>query len=122
MAKPQPSAPADCVAQYERLLATIPAIERKGAALPYTSHNGNMFSIMTASGTLGLRLAPADREAFLAEHSAELLRNYGIVQKEYVAVPTELLADTAAMTPWLAKSWSYVQSLRAKPTTRPKKA
>ena len=35
--------PANKVALYEKLLATIPEIERKGADNPYTSVNGNMF-------------------------------------------------------------------------------
>ena len=38
MAKAKPHAPDDKVAFYEKLVATNPRIERKGAANPYTSH------------------------------------------------------------------------------------
>jgi hypothetical protein len=84
--------------------------------------NGNMFSLLGADGMMGLRLGAADRTAFLAEHGARLYEAYGAVMKEYVTVPPLLLADTAAMTPWLAKSWEYAQGLKPKATTRAKKS
>jgi hypothetical protein len=115
---PAASAPADKVALYERLVATLPEVERKGAALPYTAVNGAMFSILGADGVMGLRLAAADRAAFLAEHGARLYEAYGAVMKEYVAVPGALLADTERMRPYLAASWAYAKALKAKPTTR----
>ncbi len=50
---------------YDALVATHPDVERKGAATPYTSMNGHMFSFLTPDGTLALRLSAADREAFV---------------------------------------------------------
>jgi hypothetical protein len=49
---------------YERLIATIPAIERKGAANPYTSLNGNMFTLLHQSRTLAIRLPEDKRGVF----------------------------------------------------------
>jgi len=43
---------------------------------------------------------------------------YGIVQKEYVTVPDDLLTDTAALAPHLAASFAYVSALKPKPTRR----
>jgi hypothetical protein len=37
-------------ALYDKLIATIPEIERKGDANPYTSLNGNMFTLLHQSG------------------------------------------------------------------------
>jgi hypothetical protein len=119
--KPEPKAPADKVALYDRLLATH-GIERKGAAMPYTSVNGNMFSQLAPSGTLALRLPEAAREAFLKAYGAKLHEAYGIVQKEYVAVPDDLLADTSRLAPHFAESAAYANSLKPKPTTKPKKS
>jgi len=31
---------------YERVVATVPGVERKGATIPYTSLNGHMFSYL----------------------------------------------------------------------------
>lgn len=36
--------------RYERLVATIPGVERKGRTLPYTSLNGHMFSFLGEGG------------------------------------------------------------------------
>jgi hypothetical protein len=62
---PQPP-PAPAVQFYDVLIATHADIERKGKSSPYTSVNGNMFTILSADGTLGMRLAAADRNAFIA--------------------------------------------------------
>jgi hypothetical protein len=55
----------DKISLYEILVATIPGIERKGAAMPYTSLNGNMFSFLDKYGSFGLRLPEKEREDFL---------------------------------------------------------
>ena len=114
---PQPP-PGRAVRLYEALVATCPSIERKGKSSPYTSVNGNMFTVLAADGTLGLRLADADRDAFLATYGTGLYQAHGTVMKEYVAVPAELLARTSELAPYLAKSYNYAKSLKPKPTTR----
>jgi hypothetical protein len=48
------------VALYEALIATHPEFERKGKSSPYTSINGNMFTILSADGALGMRLGDTD--------------------------------------------------------------
>jgi hypothetical protein len=93
---------------YEKLVATNPKVERKGATVPYTSLNGHMFSYLSKEGKLALRLPPAERDAFLKKYKAKLCTAYGVVQPEYVEVPDALLAKTAelksssmsAMTTW----------------------
>ena len=54
MATPKKN-PAPEVAFYDQLIATNPKIERKGAANPYTSLNGNMFTLLHQS-RLAIRL------------------------------------------------------------------
>ena len=51
--------PPEKLALYEKLIATNPRIERKGATNPYTSLNGHMFTHMDPSGSLGIR--PSER-------------------------------------------------------------
>ena len=106
------------LAAYDRLIETVPGVVRKGASIPYTSVNGNMFSYLFDEGSLALRLSPADREAFLTRFGTRLHEAYGIVQKEYVDVPGALLDDTAQLASWFASSHAYVSGLRPKPTTR----
>jgi hypothetical protein len=121
MAKKPPAADSQFVAHYERLVATAPGIERKGATFPYTSLNGNMFSLLTREGTLALRLPEAEREAFLSKYRTTPVEQYGVVMKEYVAVPASLLANTDELAPYFRLSVAYARTLRPKPTTRPKK-
>jgi len=103
---------------YEKLVATIPAVERKGAAVPYTSRNGHMFSYLSKDGKLELRLPPAEREAFLKKYKAKLCEAYGKVQPEYVEVPDTLLGSTKELKKFFEISYAYVGSLKPKPTAK----
>jgi hypothetical protein len=110
--------PAARLEQYDRLIATQPGVDRKGATIPYTSVNGHMFSYLSASGALALRLPPAERADFLDRYNTTLHEAYGIVQKEYVAVPDGLLADVGQLGPYFVASYVYVAALKPKPTRR----
>jgi len=118
MAKASSSIAADRIAAYDRLIALVPGLDRKGATVPYTSTNGNMSSYLDATGSLALRLGPDDRERFLRQYDARLQEAYGTVQKEYVRVPVALLDDTAELGPWFRASDAWVSSLKPKPTKR----
>src|ERR1700675_1559030 len=85
--------PADKQALYDKLLATNPKNERKGAANPYTSLNGHMFTYLNPSGTLALRLPEKEREEFLKKYKTTWFEAYGAVTKEYVTVPDSLLKN-----------------------------
>lgn len=103
---------------YDKVVATHPEAERKGASVPYTSVNGNMSSFLHASGLMALRLPKGDREAFLERYGTHLFEAYGIVQKEYVRVPEALLANTDELAPYFAVSFAYVKGLKPKPTKK----
>ncbi len=110
--------PSEKIALFDKLISTIPEIERKGKTMPYTSHNGNMFSFLGKDGSMGLRLGKEERNEFLQKHKMELYVSYGAVMKEYVTVPDHLLEDTDAMKPYLEMSYAYVKTLKPKPTKR----
>ena len=114
------AAPADKVDLYDKLIKTHPKIERQGASIPYTSLNGHMFSYLSASGSMALRLPEDVREAFLKEYRTTLCNAYGVVQKEYVTVPDSLLSKTKELQPYLALSYDYVKTLKPKPTAKKK--
>jgi TfoX/Sxy family transcriptional regulator of competence genes len=106
--------PAEKLELYDRLIRERPLIERKGAGLPYTSVNGHMFSFLSASGTLALRLPAENREAFLAQHGTTLFVAHGATLKEYVEVPEALFANTVELLPYLDKSYEYALGLKPK--------
>lgn len=103
---------------YEKLIATVPEIERKGAANPYTSLNGNMFTLLHQSERLAIRLPKDKRQEFLKKHKTELFEAYGTVMKEYVAVPESLLKDTKELGKYLKFSYEYAKSLKPKATKK----
>src|SRR5579862_4337972 len=115
------TAPSDKIELYDKLAATNPEVERKGATVPYTSLNGNMFSYLSKEGKLALRLPPETREQFLKKYKAQLCSAYGVVQPEYVEVPDALLAKTSELKKYFDASFQYVSSLKPKPTTKKKK-
>ena len=103
---------------YDRLIATRPGLERKGATIPYTSLNGHMTSYLTPEGSLVLRLGPGERERFIAEHATGLHVAYGTVQREFVDVPDELFVAVEAIAPWFAASLDWIATLKPKPAKR----
>lgn len=122
MTKPPAAIPADKLALYEMLVATNPRVERKGAAMPYTSANGRMFSFLTPAGKLALRLGGDEREAFLQRFQTKLCEQHGTILKEYVEVPDALLKKTAELKKFFDQSYAYVSALPPKPTKKVKPA
>jgi len=111
---------AEKVQLYEKLVATNPNVQRKGDTMPYTSINGNMFSVLAKDGKLGLRLSEEERTAFIKKYKTKLFEQYGTVMKEYVEVPEALLRKTSELEKFFDLSYEYTSSLRPKPTTKKK--
>jgi hypothetical protein len=99
---------------YEKLIATIPAIDRKGAVHPYTSANGHMFTYLDQTGTLGIRLPEEALEAFLKKYETTRFETYGVVKKDWATVPDALLKNTKELKKHLEKSYEYVRTLKPK--------
>jgi hypothetical protein len=106
---------------YVELVATIAEAQVKGAKVPYTSMNGNMYSYLGDNG-VALRLPAGVREEFLERYRTTLYHAYGIVQKEYVTVPADLLARTGELAPYFRASFEYASTLKPKPTKRAPKS
>ena len=72
------------LARYEKVLAAVPGVKRKGDAVPYTSHNGHMFTYLSKAGVMALtRCAAVEAAAF--------------------GVRINAVAPSLAMHPFLAK-------------------
>jgi len=115
---PKSTSSPEAVAAYDRLIATVAEIERKGDANPYTSINGNMFTLLLPPGRLAIRLAAEEREKFLKKHKTKLFEAYGVVMKEYVAVPDSMLSKTKTLKPYLETSLAYAKTLKKKATSK----
>jgi hypothetical protein len=99
---------------YDKLIASNPAIERKGKTMPYTSVNGHMFSFLDKEGEMGLRLSKQGRNEFIEKYKTKLSVQHGAVMKEYVVVPNDLLQDLKTLSDYLQESYEYVSGLKPK--------
>ncbi|HWW15098.1 MAG TPA: hypothetical protein VN310_10595 [Candidatus Dormibacteraeota bacterium] len=77
-----------------------------------------MFSLLGPSGVLALRLPAEEREKFLKKYKAALREAYGVVMKEYVAVPDALFQNTRELKKYLGMSYDYIATLKPKPTKK----
>ena len=104
---------AEAIALYQKLVATHPKAELKGATVPYTSLNGHMFSALHKDGTVALRLPSPQRESFLKKYKTTLAAHYGVVQPEYVVVPDQLLAEHGIAEALLCSEYRLRQFAKA---------
>jgi hypothetical protein len=100
---------------YRELMNSLPGVEVKGATMPYTSLNGNMFSFLSKEGLVGIRLPEDQREGFLKKYKTTLFEAHGTILKEYVTVPEALLKKGKELGPFLKESLKYAKTLKAKP-------
>jgi TfoX/Sxy family transcriptional regulator of competence genes len=77
-----------------------------------------MFTYLSKTGSLGIRLSKEEREAFLEKYNTTLYESYGAIMKEYVTVPDELLQKTEELKGYLDLSYEYVKTLKPKPTKK----
>ena len=117
MATKKVTASPDKVLLYQQLLDSVDGVDTKsnfGSA--YTAINGNMYTMISKHGVVGIRLPEPERSEFLQTHSTDLFRGDPAwpTAKEFVAVPADLLADTRALKPYLELSLRYVRNLKPK--------
>jgi hypothetical protein len=83
MSKASNEIPQDKLNLYDQLIATNPEIERKGVTMPYTSVNGHMFTHLSKTGSLGMRLPKDEREAFLEKYNTTLFEQHGAIMRPF---------------------------------------
>jgi hypothetical protein len=106
---------------YSKMVASHPEAVLKGDTIPYTSLNGHMYSFLSKGDEITLKLPADERIKFIEKYKTRLAENYGIVQKEYVVVPDDLLENTDELKPYFEMSYNYTKTLKPKPTSKSKK-
>ena len=94
--------------------------EKSNFGSAYTAVNGNMYSMISKHGVVGIRLPEPDRSAFIARHQTELYRGDPAwpPAREFVAVPAALLEDTDTLRAYLELSFRHTLTLKPKATRR----
>jgi len=110
----------DKIETYKEMVNSFSALEVKGATMPYTSVNGNMFSFFSKDGQLSIRLSEKDRDKFIKQHKTGLSIQHGVIMKEYVVIPDSLFKKPTILEECLKKSYDYALTLKPKSTTRKK--
>jgi len=80
-----------------------------------------MFTFLSESGTLAIRLPENERESFLIQYNSSLMESQGTIMKEYVAVPESLLKNTNELKKYLDMSYEYAKTLKPKDLKKSKK-
>lgn len=107
------------LAAFDTMIAGVPGVERKGAAMPYVSINGNMYASISKENVIGLRLSRQDLAEFLNAHGSTLFEGVpGHFLKEYVAIPAAMHDDAAFLQHWFRRSHAYAATLKPKKTAR----
>lgn len=106
------------IEQFDKIIGMVDEIERKGKTAPYTSVNGNMFTMIRKDGVLGMRLSKEDRASFCETYHSIDFENYGSKIKEYVEVPESVLMNDDLMIAYLKRSFKYTKTLKAKATKK----
>jgi TfoX/Sxy family transcriptional regulator of competence genes len=107
------------LAVFDKMIAGVPGVGRKGDQMPYVSMNGNMYASVSKAGRIGLRLSKTDLAEFLDTYAAGLHEGYpGFFQKEYAAIPEALYDDPGTLQSWFARSHAHAAALKPKPTKK----
>lgn len=104
----------EVLASYIKLIDLFEGVELKGATMPYTSANGNMYSFLNKEGRMGLRLSSEDMKQFIKKYDTINCVENGATMKEYVYVPDHILERINSIKPWFEKSRAYVSTLKKK--------
>lgn len=107
--------PPDLVDHFGALLSEFPEAERrKMFGYPAAFVHGNMFTGLHGSNWI-VRLPDDAREELLTREGASVFSPMpGRPMAEYVVVPTALLADDAALRPWITRALRYALTLPPK--------
>ena len=102
------------LALYDDLVSRCPRFERKGKAMPFTSANGYMFSLLNKAGQIGIRFSKETQKKYMEEWNSTLYKSYNSIMHGYVLIPESMLEDLDNVAKYLDESYDYVMSLEAK--------
>jgi hypothetical protein len=114
MAKAKYAGPSEKLDIYEILVASVEGVERKGAAIPYTSRNGHMTYFIDEQGEVSIRLDEASRAEFIERYESRISEQHGAQMKEFVVIPSDLLERQDEIRDWFVRSWQWVGSKEPK--------
>jgi TfoX/Sxy family transcriptional regulator of competence genes len=102
---------------FGSLMPGAPAVQRKMFGYPAGFINGNMFMGLFQDSMI-LRLPENFREEFMSAYGAKLFEPMpGRPMREYVAVPSSVMANKKELASWISRAFDYGGSLKPKSKT-----
>jgi TfoX/Sxy family transcriptional regulator of competence genes len=106
--------PQDLVDFFASVMPGPPVVQRKMFGYPTGFINGNMFMSLFQDEMI-LRLPEKQRQELLKQDGARIFEPMpGRPMREYVSVPSHLMADGKALASWVLRSLEYGSSLKPK--------
>ena len=99
---------------YDALIDTCTRFDRKGKAMPYTSANGYMFSLLNKAGEIGIRFSKETQQKYMAAYNTTIFKSYNATMQGYILITEEMLKDLDNVANLLDESYDYVMSLEPK--------
>jgi TfoX-like protein len=106
--------PADLAERFTATVSAMPGAEvRKMFGYPAGFVNGQLFTGLFGS-SWHVRLPDAERGQLAAVGGTPFEPMPGRPMREYLVLPPDMAADSAAVEPWLGRALAYVQELPPK--------
>ena len=87
---------------------------RNGKAMPYTSANGYLFSLLNKAGEIGIRFSKEVQKKYMGNYKTTLYISYNSIMHGYVLITDEMMEDMKNVSKLLDKSYYHVMSLDPK--------
>jgi hypothetical protein len=99
---------------YDAIVAKCPRFKRKGKAVPSTTANGRMFSMLNKEGEIGIRFSKVVQEKYMKAFNTTIYTSYNSVMQGYILVTEDMLNNLDRMAELLDESYDYVMGLPPK--------
>lgn len=103
----------DMLALYDEILIEG-GFERKGKTMPYTSHNGHMFTLLNKAGEIGFRYSKQRQKEYFEKFDTSYFISYNAKMQGYILLTDKILNDRGLTLELLKESYEYICTLEPK--------
>ena len=98
---------------FDKLLLKA-GFTRKGKTMPYTSHNGHMFTLFNKAGEMGIRFSKERQKEYFDRFNTSYFISYGAKMQGYVLITDMMISDEELVCSLIKESYNYIKTLEAK--------
>ena len=87
---------------------------RQGKSMPFTSHNGYMFTLLNKAGEIGFRYSKQRQKEYFEKFNTSYFISYNAKMQGYILLTDEILNDRELTLELLKESYDYICTLEPK--------